>query len=220
MSKVVSLTEIMAEIESGQTVMIGGFLAVGTPESFITGMLEKEVTNLKIIANETSYPDQGIGRLVAARQVDKVTVSHIGTNPETGKQFNSGKLEVELVPQGTLVERIRAAGAGLGGILTSVGIGTRVAEGKEVLEIEGEKYLLELPLEAEIALLKAWKADKKGNLVYRKAARNFNPIMATAASRVLVEVDELVEVGDIDPDQVHTPGNFVDKVYVRGESNE
>jgi len=220
MAKVVGFPDIMAEIESEMTLMIGGFLAVGTPENIITGMIKKGVSNLNIIANETSYPDKGIGRLVVEKLVDKVTVSHIGTNPASGEQLNSGELEVDLVPQGTLVERIRAAGAGLGGVLTPVGVGTKIAAGKEILEIKGEEYLLELPLEADAALLKAWKADHKGNLIYRKAARNFNPIMATAADKVLVEVEEIVEAGEIDPDRVHTPGVYVDMVFVGGELNE
>lgn len=215
-----SFAEVMEQIEPGMTVMIGGFLAVGTPERIITGMIEKGVDNLTVIANETSYPDRGIGRLVVEKLVDKVIVSHIGTNPVTGEQMNSGELEVDLVPQGTLVERIRAGGAGLGGVLTPVGVGTKIADGKEVLEIKGEEYLLELPLRADAALLKAWKADRKGNLIYQKAARNFNPIMATAADKVLVEAEEVVEAGEIDPERVHTPGVYVDMVFAGGEAGE
>lgn len=215
-----SFAEVMEQIEPGMTVMIGGFLAVGTPEKLITGMIDKGIDNLTVIANETSYPDRGIGRLVVEKLVDKVIVSHIGTNPVSGKQMNNGELEVDLIPQGTLVERIRAGGAGLGGVLTPVGVGTKIAEGKEILEIKGEEYLLELPLRADVALLKAWKADRKGNLIYRKAARNFNPIMATAADKVLVEAEEIVEVGKIDPARVHTPGVYVDMVFAGGGDGE
>ena len=215
-----SFAEVVEQIEPGMTVMIGGFLAVGTPEKLITGMIDKGIDNLTVIANETSYPDRGIGRLVVEKLVDKVIVSHIGTNPVSGKQMNNGELEVDLIPQGTLVERIRAGGAGLGGVLTPVGVGTKIAEGKEILQIKGEDYLLELPLRADVALLKAWKADRKGNLIYRKAARNFNPIMATAADKVLVEAEEIVEVGKIDPARVHTPGVYVDMVFAGGGDGE
>ncbi len=215
-----SFAEVVEQIEPGMTVMIGGFLAVGTPEKLITGMINKGIDNLTVIANETSYPDRGIGRLVVEKLVDKVIVSHIGTNPVSGKQMNNGELEVDLIPQGTLVERIRAGGAGLGGVLTPVGVGTKIAEGKEILQIKGEDYLLELPLRADVALLKAWKADRKGNLIYRKAARNFNPIMATAADKVLVEAEEIVEVGKIDPARVHTPGVYVDMVFAGGGDGE
>ena len=215
-----SFAEVMEQIEPGMTVMIGGFLAVGTPEKLITGMIDKGIDNLTVIANETSYPDRGIGRLVVEKLVDKVIVSHIGTNPVSGKQMNNGELEVDLIPQGTLVERIRAGGAGLGGVLTPVGVGTKIAEGKEILEIKGKENLLELPLRADVALLKAWKADHKGNLIYRKAARNFNPIMATAADKVLVEAEEIVEVGKIDPARVHTPGVYVDMVFAGGGDGE
>ncbi|AZR74062.1 branched-chain amino acid dehydrogenase [Anoxybacter fermentans] len=216
MAKIIGKSEVMDIFKDGMSVMIGGFLAVGTPEGLIDLLIEKNVKNLTIIGNDSGYPDKGIGRLVVNRQVKKVIASHIGTNPETGNQMNAGELEVELVPQGTLAERIRAAGAGLGGILTPTGVGTVVEEGKEKKVIDGVEYLLELPLKADLALIKAWKADKKGNLVYRKSARNFNPVMASAADIVIVEAEEIVEVGEIDPDEVMTPGIFVDYIYDGG----
>lgn len=202
-------------VKDGMTVMIGGFLACGTPESLIDVLVQNGVKNLTVIANDTATPDKGIGKLVVNRQLKKATVSHIGTNPETGRQMNAGELAVELVPQGTLAECIRAGGFGLGGFLTPTGVGTVVGDGKQKLTVGGRDYLLELPLRADVALLKAAKADKAGNLVFRKAARNFNPLMAPAAEIVIVEAQEIVETGTIDPDEVMTPGIFVDYL-VRG----
>jgi len=202
-------------VKDGMTVMIGGFLACGTPESLIDALVQKGVKELPVIANDTAFPDKGIGKLVVNRQLKKVTVSHIGTNPETGRQMHAGELTVELVPLGTLAECIRAGGFGLGGFLTPTGVGTVVENGKQKLTIGGREYLLELSLKADVALLKAAKADKAGTLVFRKAARNFNPLMATAAEIVIVEAQEIVETGTIDPDEVMTPGIFVDYL-VRG----
>lgn len=210
MIKVVDLRQALEQVQDGMKIMIGGFLGVGTPERLVDALVAKGVKNLTIIGNDTAFPDRGIGKLIVNRQVKKVIVSHIGTNPETGRQMHAGELEVELVPQGTLAERIRAAGAGLGGILTPTGIGTVVEEGKTKLNITGREYLLELPLKADVALLRAHIADKAGNLVYRRSARNFNPLMAMAADRVIAEVQNLVEIGEIDPDMVMTPGIFVD----------
>jgi acetate CoA/acetoacetate CoA-transferase alpha subunit len=209
MSKIISIDAAIDKIENGMTLMIGGFLAVGTPEKLVEAVLTKNVQDLTIIANDTAFPDKGIGKLVVNRQLKKVIVSHIGTNPETGRQMNAGELEVELVPQGTLAEQIRAGGFGLGGMLTPTGVGTLVEQGKQKITIAGREYLLELPLKADVALIKAAKADKAGNLVFRKAARNFNPLMATAATVVIVEAQEIVETGMIDPDEVMTPGIFV-----------
>ncbi|MDI3535078.1 MAG: acetate CoA/acetoacetate CoA-transferase alpha subunit [Thermosediminibacterales bacterium] len=217
MKKVVSLEEALDNIRDGMTVMIGGFLAVGSPLKIIDGLIEKGVKDLTVIANDTAFPDRGIGKLIVNKQIKKAIVSHIGTNPETGRQMNEGETEVELVPQGTLAEQIRAAGAGLGGILTPTGLGTIVEQGKQKIKIDDKEFLLELPLKADIALIKAKKADKKGNLVYNKSARNFNPLMATAADLVIAEVEELVEVGEIDPDEVMTPGIFVDMIVKGGE---
>jgi acetate CoA/acetoacetate CoA-transferase alpha subunit len=196
--------------------MIGGFLCVGTPEGLVDEVLAKGSKDLTVIGNDTGFPERGIGKLIVARRVRKAVASHIGTNPETGRQMHSGETEVVLVPQGTLAEQVRAAGAGLGGVLTPTGVGTVVEEGKQKLTIEGKEYLLELPLHADFALIKAHKADEKGNLVYRRAARNFNPLMAMAAKVVVAEVEEIVPVGAIDPDEVMTPGLFVTYVVRAG----
>jgi acetate CoA/acetoacetate CoA-transferase alpha subunit len=210
MGKIGTPDQALAAVKAGMTVMIGGFLAVGTPEKLIDTLLRKDVDNLAVIANDTGTPEKGIGKLVVNNRLKRIIVSHIGTNPETGRQMNSGELNVELVPQGTLAERIRAGGAGLGGILTPTGIGTLVAAGKEVINVDGRDYLLEKPLKADVALLKAHKADTAGNLVFRRSARNFNPLMATAAAVVIVEAETIVAAGQLDPDEVMTPGIFVD----------
>lgn len=209
MFKITTLETVLTEIQNGMTLMVGGFLAVGTPEMFVEGLLNRGTKDLTIIANDTAFPDKGIGKLVVNRQLQKVIVSHIGTNPETGRQMNSGELEVELVPQGTLAERIRAGGAGLGGILTPTGLGTMVAEGKAVITVDGEEFLLEKALKADVALIKAHTADTAGNLIFHRAARNFNPLMAMAAKLVIVEAENIVEAGKLDPDHVMTPGIVV-----------
>jgi len=210
MEKIRTLQEVVAMVNDGQTLMTGGFLGAGSPDLFIDALLEKNVKNLTVIANDTGFPDRGIGKLVVNKQIKKMIATHVGTNKETGIQMNSGEMEVILVPQGTLAERIRAAGVGLGGILTPTGVGTIVEEGKQKITLDGKEYLLELPIRAEIALIHAWKADKSGNLVYRVAARNFNPLMAMAADLVIVEVESIVEVGELDPDEVITPSMLVD----------
>ncbi|NPV69946.1 MAG: acetate CoA-transferase subunit alpha [Firmicutes bacterium] len=215
MNKVRSIKEAVAQVKSGMTLMIGGFLACGTPEHIVDELVEKGVRDLTIVANDTAFPDRGIGKLVVNNQVKHVIASHIGTNPVTGKKMIAGEMKVDLVPQGTLAERIRAGGAGLGGILTPTGLGTVAEEGKEKVVVNGNEYLLETPLKADIAFLLAHKGDESGNLVYRRAARNFNPLMAMAADLVVAEVEELVKVGEIDPDEVTTPGIFVD-VVVKG----
>ena len=216
MNKETSMQEARGYFKDGMTLMIGGFLAVGTPESLIDALVEDNIKDLTVIANDTGFPDRGVGRLVVSRQVKKVIVSHIGTNPETGKQMFAKELAVELVPQGTLAERIRCGGAGLGGFLTPTGLGTVVEENKQKMRLNGVDYLLELPLRADLALLRAKKADRSGNLVYDQAARNFNPLMAMAAELVIVQADEIVETGAIDPDQVVTPGILVDKIICVG----
>lgn len=212
MDKTIHFSKVTEFVKNETRVAIGGFLAVGTPETLIGQLVDRKVTGLTIIGNDTSFTDKGIGRLIANRQAKKVIVSHIGTNPETGRQMNSGELAVELVPQGTLAERLRCGGAGLGGVLTATGLGTIVAEDKTVLEVDGKKYLLEKPLRAEVALVKATKADKSGNLVCRRSTRNFNPVIAMAADIVIAEADEIVEVGAIDPDDVTIPGIFIDYI--------
>jgi len=211
-NKVVTLEETLSFIQDGQRIMVGGFLNVGAPLKLLEAIYEKGTKDLTVISNDTSFVDKGVGKLLANNQIKKVIGSYIGSNPETGKRMNDGRLEVELVPQGTFAERIRCGGAGLGGFLTATGVGTIVEEGKEILEVNGKKYLLELPLKADIALIKAYKADTFGNLVYRGTARNFNPLMAMAADLVIVEAEEIVEVGALNPEEIVTPGIFVDKI--------
>lgn len=212
MSKVRTIAEACEYVQDGATVMIGGFLAVGTPENLIDALVAKKVSGLTIIANDSGWPDRGIGKLVVSKQVKKLVASHVGTNPETGRQMNAGEMHVVLTPQGTLAEQIRAGGSGLGGVLTPTGIGTIVENGKQKLTVDGREFLVELPLKADVALVKAKKADKFGNLVYSRSARNFNPLIALAAEYVIAEAEEIVEVGEIDPDEVMTPGILVDMV--------
>ncbi|MFZ5353351.1 MAG: CoA transferase subunit A [Bacillota bacterium] len=212
MNKIKTIDEAMEYIKDGMTVAVGGFLGVGSPEKLIDAVIEKGVKNITLICNDTAFPDRGVGKWVVNKNVSKVIVSHIGTNPETGRQMNEKELEVELVPQGTLAERVRAAGAGLGGVLTPTGIGTVVEEGKQKLNIGGKDYLLELPIKADVALIKGSIVDKKGNAFYSKASRNFNPLMATAADVVIIEAEKLVEVGEIDPSNVMTPSIFVNVI--------
>lgn len=192
--------------------MIGGFLGVGTPDMLIDSLLESKTDDLTLICNDTGFETKGVGKLVVNKRLSKAIVSHIGTNRETGRQMNSGQLAIELVPQGTLAERIRAGGAGLGGILTPIGIGTLVENGKKKIQVNNKEYLLETPLCADIALIKAYKADEAGNLVLRCTARNFNQVMAIAADYVIAEVEEIVPVGEIKPDDVTIPGIFVDAI--------
>jgi acetate CoA/acetoacetate CoA-transferase alpha subunit len=210
MSKVTTIAQAMENVQDGMTIMIGGFLGVGTPEMFIDALVAKSAKDLTVIANDTAFTDKGIGKLVVNRRLRKVIVSHIGTNPETGRQMNAGELQVELVPQGTLAEQIRAGGAGLGGVLTPTGLGTIVADGKAVINVDGREFLLEKPLKADVALIKAHTADTSGNLLFNRSARNFNPLMAMAANIVIVQAENIVETGQIDPDQVITPGILVD----------
>ena len=210
MNKIKPIKEVSAMFCDGQVLMIGGFLCAGTPDIFIDALADRGIKDLTVIANDTGFPDRGIGKLVVNKQIKKMIATHIGTNKETGRQMNAGEMEVVLVPQGTLAERIRAAGVGLGGILTPTGVGTVIEEGKQKLAIDGKEYLLELPIRAEIALLNAWKADTSGNLVYRVAARNFNPLMAMAADLVIVAAENIVEVGELGPDEIITPGTLVD----------
>ena len=212
MNKLIAIDEAVSMIKDGMTIMVGGFLGCKNPFRIVDALIEKGVKDITLIANDTAFPEVGIGKLIVNKQVKKLITSHIGTNKETGNQMNAGELEVELVPQGTLAERIRAAGAGLGGILTPTGLGTVVAEGKAIINVDGKEYLLEKPLRADVALIVGARVDKKGNIRYRKSTRNFNPLMATAADLVIVEADEIVEVGEIDQDDVMTPGIFVNYV--------
>jgi len=210
MKKMRSLSEAMASVKDGMTIMVGGFLGVGSPDLLLKELIKNGVKDLTLIANDTSFEGQDYGELIVNKLVKKVYTSHIGTNRETGRQMNANELEVILTPQGTLAEQIRAAGAGLGAIVTPTGIGTVVEEGKQILEIDGKKFIVEKPLKADVALIRAKKADRSGNLIYDKAARNFNPIMAMAADLVIVQADEIVEPGELDPNYVMTPHIFVD----------
>ena len=197
-------------IPDGASLMIGGFMAVGTPERVVDEIVRQNKRDLTIIANDTATPDKGIGKLVAAKLLRKAIVSHIGLNPETQRQMMAGELEVQLVPQGTLIERIRAGGFGLGGILTKTGVGTSVQDGKQVINVAGKTFLVELALRADFALVQAFVADYLGNLGYALTARNFNPVIAMAADTVIVSAENIVPVGVISPDHVMTPAPVVD----------
>ena len=210
MEKFISAAAAAAKIKNGMTVMIGGFLANGTPEKIIDELVKTGVKNLTLIVNDTAYPDRGCGKLIVNKQIKKLIVSHIGTNPHTSEQMNSGKLEIEFCPQGSLAERVRAGGYGLGGVLTPTGLGTIVAEGKRVIEVDGKEYLLEKPIHADVALIRGSVGDKSGNLIYKGTTNNFNSLMA--ADTVIAEVGELVEVGELSPETVHTPSIFVDYI--------
>jgi acetate CoA/acetoacetate CoA-transferase alpha subunit len=196
--------------------MIGGFMAVGTPERLMDELVRQGKKNLTVIANDNALPGKGVGKLVSAGLVKKTISSHIGLNPETQKNMHAGSMQVELVPQGTLVERIRAGGFGLGGILTPTGVGTLVEENKRKIEVDGKDYLLETPLRADFALIQSFLCDYSGNLTYVLTARNFNPVMAMAADTVIVEAEHMVPVGLIPPDQVVTPAPVVDYVVAHG----
>ena len=210
--KLVSMEEAISHIKDGMSIHVGGFLACGTPESIVTALIEKGVKDLTIVCNDTAFVDRGVGRLVVNNQVKKVIASHIGTNPETGKKMHDGTMEVELVPQGTLAERVRAAGCGLGGVLTPTGLGTVVQEGKEVIEVDGRKFLLEKPIKADVAIIFGTTVDELGNVICAKTTKNFNPLMATAADVVIVEAAELVPGGSLDPDHLDISRIFVDYI--------
>ena len=210
-----TVEESMALVPNGASLMIGGFMSVGTPERLVDELIRQGKRDLTVIANDTAMPGKGLAKLITARLVRKVIASHIGLNPETQRKMLAGEMEVELVPQGTLIERIRAAGCGLGGILTPTGVGTVVEEGKEKLEVDGQAYLLEKPLGADFALVEAFLADYLGNLTYALTARNFNPVIAMAARTVIVDAEHVVPVGMISPDHVMTPAPLVDYLVAR-----
>jgi acetate CoA/acetoacetate CoA-transferase alpha subunit len=218
--KIVTAAEAVSRIGDGASIMVGGFMACGTPEILIDALVEKGSKNLTIISNDAGVPGRGVGKLLSNGQIKTLIASHVGLNPEVAQRMNTSveadKLECILVPQGTLAERIRCGGFGIGGFLTPTGVGTIVAEGKQVLNIADREYLLELPLRAEIALLRASVADKFGNTTYNGTTRTFNPMMAAAASHVIVGACEIVEVGEIDPNNIVTSGIFVDAI-VGGE---
>lgn len=210
MKKLVSIEDALSKIKSGMTIMIGGFLSAGSANRLLEEISKSDITDLTVICNDSAYPEKGIGVLIASKKVKKAIVSHIGSNKCAIEQLNNKEMEIEFVPQGTLAERIRVGGAGLGGVLTPTGLGTIIEEGKQKLTIDGKEYLLEKPLRADIALLGASIADESGNLVYKGTTQNFNRVMATAADLVIAEVKEIVKVGEIPMEQVHTPALFVD----------
>lgn len=210
MNKIINLKTAIALIPDGASILVGGFMAVGSPHRLIDGLIAAGRSGLTVITNDTARPGSGVGRLIDAKAVRRLVTSHIGTNPETQRQMIAGELEVVLTPQGTLVEQIRAAGHGLGGVLTRTGLGTSVETGKMEVEIDGERWLLEKPIRADFALIAAERGDPLGNLAYALTARGFNPIMATAASTVIAETEEIADVGAIPPDAIVTPGILVD----------
>ena len=206
--------EAVADVPEGATLVVGGFGLCGIPENLIAALVRRKVGGLTVVSNNCGVDDWGLGLLLRTRQIRKMVSSYVGENAEFERQFLSGELEVELVPQGTLAERMRAGGAGIPAFYTPTGVGTLVAEGKETRHIDGRDYLLERGIRGDFSLVAAWKADRLGNLVYRKAARNFNPMAATAGRVSIAEVEELVEPGELDPENVHTPGVFVHRVVV------
>jgi|ERR1017187_2427185 3-oxoacid CoA-transferase subunit A len=211
---VASADAAVADVSDGATLVVGGFGLCGIPENLIAAILRRGVRNLTAVSNNCGVDDWGLGLLLGNRQIRKMVSSYVGENAEFERQFLSGELEVELVPQGTLAERMRAGGAGIPAFYTPTGVGTLVAEGKDIRAFDGREYLLERGILGDFALVAAWKGDRLGNLVYRKAARNFNPMAATAGRISIAEVEELVEVGELDPENVHTPGVFVHRVVV------
>ena len=211
---VASADEAVADVFDGATLVVGGFGLCGIPENLIAALVRKGVKDLTVVSNNCGVDDWGLGLLLKPRQIRKMVSSYVGENAEFERQFLSGELEVELVPQGTLAERMRAGGAGIPAFFTPAGVGTLVAKGKETRSFDGREYLLERGIIADFSLVAAWKADRLGNLVYRKAARNFNPMAVTAGRIAIAEVEELVAVGQLDPECVHTPGVFVKRVVV------
>ena len=211
--------EAVQDIPDGAVIMLGGFGLCGIPENCITALVKKGTKNLTCISNNAGVDDFGIGLMLKTRQVKKMVSSYVGENAEFERQLLSGELEVELIPQGTLATRCMAAGYGMPAIFTPAGVGTEVADGKEIREFNGKQYLLEYAFEADFAIVKAWKGDTHGNLIFRETARNFNPLMAMAGKITIAEVEELVEAGELDPDQIHTPGIYVKRIF-KGENYE
>lgn len=216
MEKLIRLEDAVNLVRDGDTVMVGGFLAVGTPEKLIDALIAKGVKDLTLICNDTGFVDRGVGKMVVAKMFKKIYASHVGTNKETGRQMLEGETEVILVPQGTLIEQIRAGGFGLGGVLTKTGLGTLVEQGKQIVEVNGERFLLEKPMRANVALLYAEKADIMGNLTFHGATRNFNTYMGAAADISIVEAGQVVQIGEMCPDEVVVPGVFVNHIVDGG----
>jgi len=216
---VLGADEAIHDLKDGQTLMLGGFGLCGIPENCINALVKKGIKDLTCISNNAGVDDFGIGLLLKQRQVKKMISSYVGENAEFERQLLSGELDVELIPQGTLATRCLAAGYGMPAIFTPAGVGTEVAEGKETRTFNGKEYLMEYAFEADFALVKAWKGDTAGNLIYKATARNFNPVMATAGKVTIAEVEILVEAGELDPDQIHTPGVYVHRIF-QGKSYE
>lgn len=212
MDKIVALDQAIDMVQDGQTIMVGGFMANGTPERIIDALVEKGVKNLTLICNDTGFVDRGVGKMVVKKQFSKIIASHVGLNRETGRQMNEAETVVDLVPQGTLAESIRAGGFGLGGFLTPTGIGTLVEEGKQKITVDGKEYLLEKPLKADVALILANVADESGNLQYAGSENNFNQLMAANANVTIVEARKIVPCGTLNPNMVHTPNVFVNYI--------
>ncbi|SDW18801.1 CoA transferase subunit A [Paenibacillus sp. CF384] len=210
--KTIAIDEALKWIEDGCTLMYGGFGGIGTPPTLVEAILDKGVRDITLIGNDTGFPWIGIGRLVTEGRVRKVITSHIGSNPNAGRMMEDGRMEVEFYPQGTLAEKIRAGGVGLGGILVDVGMGTTLETGKEKVVVDGKTYLVEPALTADVAIVHALKADEYGNLIYDKSGRNFNPLVAMAGTRTIAEADAIVPLGELDPERIVTPGIFVDAV--------
>ena len=218
MDKLIDVKAAAAKIQNGATVMFGGFMANGTAEAIVDALVALGTKDLTVICNDSGYIDRGVGKLIANKQCKRLITSHIGLNKETGRQMTAGELQVDLVPQGTLAEQIRAGGSGLGGVLTRTGIGTLVEEGKQKIDVDGTTYLLEKPLRADFAILRGSIIDKAGNIIYKGSSNNFNNIMAMAADCVIAEAEEIVEIGDMDPVSVITPGIFIDHIVAGGEA--
>ncbi|MDD2419296.1 MAG: CoA transferase subunit A [Bacteroidales bacterium] len=215
MDKSINLDEIIGKLKNGMTIMVGGFLTNGGPNAIMDAIADTDIKDLTLICNDAAFADKGLGKLITNCQIKKLITSYIGSNTSAVDNMNSGKLEVEFSPQGTLAERIRAAGAGLGGVLTPTGLGTVVQEGKQVVKVNGKDFILETPLKADISFICSSIADKEGNLYYKGTTRNFNPLMAMSADLVIAETNEVVNVGSIEPENVHTPAILVDYIFTK-----
>lgn len=215
MDKLITIQEAVSKLKDGMTIMVGGFLTTGGPNLLMDAIADSGIDKLTLICNDAAFADKGLGKLIANKQVKKLITSYIGSNPTAIELMNSSQMEIEFSPQGTLIERIRAAGAGLGGVLTPTGLGTMVENGKQVIELDGKKFILERPIKADISFIGASISDKMGNLYYKGTTRNFNPLMAMAADIVIAEAEQIVEVGAIDPENIHTPAILVDFLIVK-----
>ncbi len=215
MNKFITAEDAVSRVKSGMTLMIGGFLGVGSPLKIIDLLVQSEVKDLTIICNDAAFVDKGLGKLIVNKQVKKVISSYIGSNPSCIDQMNAKEIEVEFVPQGTLAEKVRSGGAGIGGFLTQTGLGTVVENGKQIINLDGKDYILEKALRADMALIGATIADKKGNLIYKGTSQNFNPLMASAADIVIVEAEEIVETGTLPMENIKTPHVFVDYIVAQ-----